>query len=65
MDLQDLNSFNWPEIIENWAKNFDGRKPCYGLNTNVCVGEGCYNEACLEVRKKADEQGRTRHHPDS
>src|SRR5690348_13806251 len=23
------------------------RRPCLGKNTNVCVAEGCYGEACI------------------
>lgn len=24
-------------------------RPCLGKNPNVCVAEGCYNEACCEA----------------
>jgi hypothetical protein len=30
----------------------DKDKPCKGENSNVCVGEGCYAEACLKLTKK-------------
>jgi len=25
----------------------DDQRPCKGANSNVCVGEGCYGEACI------------------
>jgi hypothetical protein len=25
----------------------DDPRPCKGRNSNVCVGEGCYGEACI------------------
>lgn len=25
----------------------EDKRPCAGKNSNVCVGEGCYGEACL------------------
>lgn len=28
-------------------------KPCKGQNTNVCVAEGCYGEACTQPRLDA------------
>lgn len=25
------------------------RRPCQGVNSNICVMEGCYGEACLRL----------------
>lgn len=30
-------------------------RPCNGRNSNICVAEGCYNEACLDLDFKKDE----------
>lgn len=32
----------------------DSRKPCGGTNVNICVGEGCYGESCLNLRGNND-----------
>ena len=29
-------------------------KPCRGINRNICVGEGCFDEACLDRFKFTD-----------
>lgn len=31
---------------------WDMRKPCRGLNSNVCVAEGCYAESCLRINQE-------------
>jgi hypothetical protein len=31
----------------------DDPRPCKGRNANVCVAEGCYGEACVDLALRA------------
>lgn len=33
--------------IRQWARTVKDQRPCGGTNSNVCVAEGCYGEACI------------------
>lgn len=33
---------------DGWYEAALGKKPCEDKNSNVCVAEGCYGEACLK-----------------
>lgn len=45
-----LTLAKWPVDMYgvNHLTGEDPAKPCRGLNTNICVGEGCYGEACIK-----------------
>jgi hypothetical protein len=34
---------------------YDKYRPCKGGNVNVCVAEGCYDNACVRIALKAEE----------
>lgn len=34
-------------IAEAERLELDIRKPCRGVNSNICAGEGCFNQSCL------------------
>lgn len=36
---------------EVWCLRHPDPRPCKGINSNVCVGEGCYGEACIKPRE--------------
>lgn len=38
----------------------EDKQPCKGENSNVCVGEGCYGEACLRLSGSGDEPAERR-----
>lgn len=43
----------WKFNISSWGGSailYDNRKPCRGQNTNICVAEGCFGEACVKKR---------------
>lgn len=40
--LQEMGALGW--LIEEFG---DDHKPCKGMNSNVCVAEGCFDQACL------------------
>lgn len=54
---EEQDGYTWVTFIRGrigqWRPNEDlldiseGSKPCDGKNSNVCVGEGCYGEACM------------------
>jgi hypothetical protein len=42
--LQEMGALRW--LIEEFG---NVHKPCRGVNTNICVAEGCYAQACLRL----------------
>jgi hypothetical protein len=45
------------EIVEEVVTNIlDEARPCGGENSNVCVAEGCYDDACLKGGKPMDDK---------
>lgn len=44
--MNDFNLAAW--LAEAFLEIADDPRPCKGANSNVCVGEGCYGEACVK-----------------
>jgi hypothetical protein len=50
--MEGLDSYRREKgLLNDDPEDKDDPRPCQGGNTNICVGEGCYGEACLKVAK--------------
>lgn len=48
-DIKDATNKDIAQFTEEMYLN-RGERPCHGRNSNVCVAEGCYGQACLRTK---------------